>query len=477
MEKSTPDEHPDGMPTYGRCWVGECARDNELDVRVMQWNILADSLAKGSVEEHNSFDGPSSGELPGQRWVQWGTEEPPHDYQRPHIFRCNPQWLEWSHRCKLVLAEIKRIDPDIIGLQEVDHWEDLISELPEYEGYFTAKTGFKDGVCLLWRKSKFKASYSKVVRFSRGAQVTLLKRLLMRTSDPNKFRPILAISTHLKAGFTQQYETTREDQSQGLMKLVSSIHEGEAIVILADMNAHPTDLSGISATALPSLVQNSVLKLQSPYSSKVFTAWSGWTDGEVRAAFDHILYSNNNFVCSGIFQLPEIISISREPCRLPNYRWPSDHLPLAADLRMLSSCKSCSDDLNTDIETIVLQLPQYRYNGYTPPTRNNRPIMPPQQPVIPSMPRMGHHSHVDIVAIQIADHFLPPPPPPPVPSSVGSVCKYYAVGRCVYAHACKYPHSDGRRGERCYFFDTGQHCKHGGECPFLHSSSGVACVY
>ena len=470
MDRCPVDEHPDGMPTYGRSWVGECARDSEGDIRVLQWNILADSLAKGSVDEHNSFDGLSSGELPGQRWVEWGTEDPPSDYQRPHIFRCNPQWLEWSHRRKLILAEIKRIDADIIGLQEVDHWEDIISELPEYDGYFTAKTGFKDGVCLLWRKSKIKAAYSKVIRFSRGAQVTLIKKLLVKTSDPDKFRPVLAISTHLKAGFTQQYETTREDQLRALMKLVSSIHDGEAIVLLADMNAHPRDLPGVSATAFPSLMQNSTLKMQSPYSSTVFTVWSGWTDGEVRAAFDHILYSNCNFVCSGIYQLPEMVAINREPCRLPNYRWPSDHLPLAADLKMLSTCLSCSDSLDTDLETIVLQLPQYRYSCYTPAVRNNRPIMPPQQPM-PTIPRMGHPHGV----VPIPMETYPPPPPPS--SSVGSVCKYYAVGRCVYAHACKFPHSDGRRGERCYFFDTGQHCKHGGDCPFLHSSSGAAIVY
>ena len=102
---------------------------------------------------------------------------------------------------------------------------------------------------------------------------------------------------------------------------------------------------------------------------------------------------------------------------IPHLRWPSDHLPLAADLLLRRAARELhpdTDDVNES--TVTLTTPQM-------------------------------NAHQQGLAI--------------LPGASGvHVCKYYVQGLCAYSQACKLPHSDGRRGERCYFFDTGQQCRY-----------------
>lgn len=52
--------------------------------------------------------------------------------------------LRWENRKKAILAQIQYLDPDIVCLQEVDHYKDFF--LPElsklgYNGHFKKRTG------------------------------------------------------------------------------------------------------------------------------------------------------------------------------------------------------------------------------------------------------------------------------------------------------------------------------------------------
>eukprot|EP00754_Rhynchopus_humris_P015439 Rhum_TRINITY_DN14440_c1_g1::Rhum_TRINITY_DN14440_c1_g1_i1::g.90620::m.90620/K18764/CCRN4L; nocturnin len=455
---SAADVHHDGTAVYGRVWQdhSEGRGDHGLPtVRVMQWNILADSLAKGSDDEFEPYESEAAGQLPGQRWVGWGRAGPPDDYQRPHVFRCSERWLAWAHRGPRVVNEIKRLSPDIVALQEVDQWAFLREGLPEYDGTFAAKTGFEDGVALLWRKP-WVGGACRVFRFSRGAQVALAQRLLLpaEAAAGGAVRAVVAVSMHLKAGFSGRYEATRENQLHQLSEAVRDFAEGDAVVILADLNAHPTDLAGLPAQALPLVLKKGYASAYPPDS---FTVWSGWTDGEVRAAFDHVLFTATALRCKKTYALPPLSAISSEPCRLPNHRWPSDHLPLACDLLLRQGLRREAPGDVPALDTITLEsahqpshhtAAQGRHHGrYTTYTAGLTP-----------------HGYAPAAAADVANVTT---------SSLGiSVCKYFAHGSCHYAQMCKLPHSDGRRGERCYFFDTGQQCRHESGCHFLHSSAG-----
>ena len=46
------------------------------------------------------------------------------------LYRAVPQWcLEWPHRLRLLVSEIRHWRPDIAGLQEVDHLDDFVTAL------------------------------------------------------------------------------------------------------------------------------------------------------------------------------------------------------------------------------------------------------------------------------------------------------------------------------------------------------------
>ncbi|KAK9839382.1 hypothetical protein WJX84_005965 [Apatococcus fuscideae] len=83
--------------------------------RVMCYNLLADELAIGHAGE---------------------------------LYKAVPRWcLAWEHRRAGLLAEIFHWQPDLLCLQEVDHWEDFQQELGEhgYEGRYAMRTGGKEG--------------------------------------------------------------------------------------------------------------------------------------------------------------------------------------------------------------------------------------------------------------------------------------------------------------------------------------------
>ena len=316
--------HTDGTAHYGRTWNDSDGRgDSGLPhVRVVQWNVLADTLSKGSDDEYVAYDAEGMGVLPGQRWVGWGAAGPPQDYQRPHLFRCAQRWLAWEYRGPRIAAELRRFNADIVALQEVDHFDYLKAELAGYDGVFAKKPGYEDGVALLW-KGPWRRGASKVFRFSRGAQVAIAQRLLLPSEAKGadgraRVKALVAVSMHLKAGFSDKFEVTRETQLSLLAEAVRQFAQGDPVVLLADLNAHPSDLEGMPAQAVPMILGKGYA---SAYADGGFTVWSGWSDGEVRAAFDHILFTATDLRCRRNYGLPSVAAVGSEPCRLPNHRY------------------------------------------------------------------------------------------------------------------------------------------------------------
>lgn len=53
----------------------------------------------------------------------------------------SPEVLEWDYRFRLVLAEVAESNADIICIQELNHYEELLKQLQKlgYEGTFLPK--------------------------------------------------------------------------------------------------------------------------------------------------------------------------------------------------------------------------------------------------------------------------------------------------------------------------------------------------
>jgi mRNA deadenylase 3'-5' endonuclease subunit Ccr4 len=52
-----------------------------------------------------------------------------------HQFMCPASVLQWENRCSLIVEEITRFNPDVICLEEVDHFEDFFEPTLLKHGY------------------------------------------------------------------------------------------------------------------------------------------------------------------------------------------------------------------------------------------------------------------------------------------------------------------------------------------------------
>ena len=94
--------------------------DNE-HLRVFQWNILCTGLA------FNSFD------------------------------RVPDELVELSYRESLIVSHILNVNADIVCLQEVDKFAELMASLGHiYEGHCAMKPDGMMGCAILWRKDQIK---------------------------------------------------------------------------------------------------------------------------------------------------------------------------------------------------------------------------------------------------------------------------------------------------------------------------------
>jgi hypothetical protein len=119
-------------------------RKSHSNLRVLQFNILADGLS-GLREDLGAFS------------------------------RVTREDLAWEKRRNKLLSEIIQYEPDIITLQECDHFSDFF--LPKlsrlgYEGIFTPKPSSAclevstkaDGCCIFVKRAKLSIQFSEVTR-------------------------------------------------------------------------------------------------------------------------------------------------------------------------------------------------------------------------------------------------------------------------------------------------------------------------
>lgn len=253
-------------------------------MRVLQWNILADSLS-GADPNLGGF-----------------THE-----------GANRDSLGWERRRGLILEIISRENPDLICLEEVDHPE-MMDNLKEWRYVFHQVAGKSHGILLAWRHSRFRPYKIKWVLLP---PTQLLGIVYLEDRERNF--GIQLMGSHLKADKDGESELIRAKQMEKIIEFVT----GERQTFLGlDMNScpHETDWA-------PPLCYETALKrfrsacLDTLGAEPVTTCKLRKTP--VRHCIDYVLYTKGGF-------LPTRCKVE-DRGMVPNFDYPSDHYHVVVD--------------------------------------------------------------------------------------------------------------------------------------------------
>lgn len=293
---------------------GENSVDESTDnIRIFQWNVLSQAL--GQVNDN---------------------------------FACCPEEaLDWSKRRYKMLEEMLEYGPDIICLQEVDHYKFLSTALASqgYKGLFCPKpdspciyirdNNGPDGCAIFYKSEKFKliSTQTKILQVwtVQSNQVGILMNLL----DIENKKEICIVTTHLKARHGPLLATLRHEQGKDLLKFISNHAQGRPIILSGDFNAEPNE------AVYSTIVKDASLNLASAYAEAYdgneppYTTWKiRESEGEICHTIDYIFYSKNHFNVDAVLEFPTDSDIGPE--RIPSLKYPSDHFSLICDFKFKS---------------------------------------------------------------------------------------------------------------------------------------------
>ncbi|XP_054732795.1 nocturnin isoform X2 [Anastrepha obliqua] len=324
-------------------------------IRVLQWNILSQTLGQNN-------DG---------------------------FVRCPEEALTWENRKFLIVQEILQNNPDIICLQEVDHFKFLQNILgtQNYEGIFFPKpdspclyieeNNGPDGCAIFYKRDKFELKNfdTRILEVWRvqSNQVAIVADLVVKATG----KEFCVCTTHLKARHGSLLSKLRNEQGRDLLRFVKQFAGQLPVLICGDFNAEPTE--PVYATVL----SGEVLKLASAYADvkakrdecnndsanerkadkelhgneakerrdesgeydcddKViqsiqreppYTTWKIREDGEECHTIDYVFYSPEQFKIRNCLEFPQDDEVGKN--RTPSFQYPSDHFSLVCDFEIL----------------------------------------------------------------------------------------------------------------------------------------------
>uniref|UniRef100_A0A8C2EL06 Nocturnin n=2 Tax=Cyprinus carpio TaxID=7962 RepID=A0A8C2EL06_CYPCA len=300
-----------------RAFVQTGHGDGRQTIRVMQWNVLAQALGEGM----DSF------------------------------VQCPMDALNWAERKYLILQEILTYRPDIICLQEVDHYFDMFQPILASLGYQSSfcpkpwspcldveNNNGPDGCALFFNHKRFQSLNTTHLRLSammlKTNQVAIIAALRCQATG----RAFCITVTHLKA--RSGWEVLRSAQGSDLLRNLRNVahrikteEKAETdipLIVCGDFNAEPSeDVYRNFATS--SLGLDSAYKRLSTdgKTEPPYTTWKIRPSGESCHTLDYVWYSHRAFDVKAVLDFPTAEQIG--PNRLPSYNYPSDHLSLVCD--------------------------------------------------------------------------------------------------------------------------------------------------
>ncbi len=245
--------------------------------------------------------------------------------------------LSWGSRMDAIIGQILSGEhsghiPDVICLQEVDHFADSLEPALDragYSGTFVPKAEGRDGCCVFWKRERFVLRWVRPLRYlnEQGADATQVA-LLVALTDLLDDRALLVATTHLKAktGFEWQREHQAGQLRKALMDAAWQLGPGTGVVVGGDFNDVPW------SPAYRAMLDGG--QLCSAYAAAgqgeeaPWTTWKVRNSGEVRRTIDYLFFGPEKLRPAAVLSPPALALI--DPNRLPSWRYPSDHLSLMA---------------------------------------------------------------------------------------------------------------------------------------------------
>ncbi|RHZ06718.1 hypothetical protein DYB31_013716, partial [Aphanomyces astaci] len=246
----------------------------------------------------------------------------------------------------VILAEIARYAPDIICLEELDHFDWMQDQLDRlgYSGHFAAKrespclecSDLPDGCAIFVNRLKhLHIKHMCAPRYEHddgsGAVLPSNQLALVAHVLQNEQSLVVVACTHLKSTKSHEGEVIRLSQAKQLHAHVLR-HGGADIptIICGDFNATPDDNDKYAAQAIPAMLD---LGWTSAYaqagSTPNYTTWKTRPGVESKHVIDYIFH-NDKVQLLRVVDAPEDV----EPSGLPSLRYPSDHIALIATFQI-----------------------------------------------------------------------------------------------------------------------------------------------
>lgn len=346
---------------------------NPAQLRIFQWNMLSQTLGM-----HN--DG---------------------------FIRCPSDALTWECRRYQVIQEIVQYDPDIICLQEVDHYKFIqkILATQNYEGVFFPKpdspclyindNNGPDGCAVFYKKDRLDMvnHFTRILEVWRVQSNQVAIAALFRTRDTNE--EICITTTHLKARKGALLSKLRNEQGKDLLSFIDGVAEKRPVILCGDFNAEPIEpiYSTVLnykplglASAYSDLLEQELPQLSNENDPNVINktiathglqhrtsigsnhsadddcsiSSAGRTKAEMSAAYEPAYTTwkirEEGEVCHTIdyiFYSKDKMAVKNclmfpsgdeiSPDRTPSYQYPSDHFSLVCDFELQSTTSNAED--------------------------------------------------------------------------------------------------------------------------------------
>merc|ERR1712032_258976 len=142
--------------------------------------------------------------------------------------------------------------------------------------------------------------------------------------------------THLKAKAGEENEKLRELHIEQMLGHLSNC-EPAHVVLCGDFNTDPFDVEHHKARAVPAVLGHdmgfcSAYPLPASAEDAGYTTWKRRKEREDRHVIDYIFHTPG-LQPGAVWEVPAAADMCRE--RLPNRKYPSDHVAIAAELTFI----------------------------------------------------------------------------------------------------------------------------------------------
>jgi nocturnin len=323
-----------------------------------EWKTLPDSPYEFTIKQYNVLaEGLSSGGADCAR-RHYGDPRAVNRFGGFNCVKYPDACLAFDNRKWLLLEEILDHGPDVITLQEVDHYHSFFKPQLSRAGYdscFEAKVDspciplgfYSDGCAIFWKRGSFTAldggrmSGRYKSRLQDGqyeGQVYLVQGLYHIPSG----RACVVGTTHLKSKSSVFNEGRRAEQVRQFLAAIQvqrSKYANCPAVFGADLNADAYTVGDVIPSCIRQVATWGVTgtpEYASAYPMPVksvkdmFTTWKKRGTAESKHTIDYIWHTVDGLRL--ITVLEGVPSELMPPERMPSMQFPSDHLPIMAKL-------------------------------------------------------------------------------------------------------------------------------------------------